>query len=83
MNFGLFVEIPEKYISGLVHISTLNDYFLFNEKRNELIGEKTRKVYKIGDELEVIVVKSDKNTGEIDFEIKNQPKEKKRKKRRK
>ncbi|MDK2951691.1 MAG: ribonuclease [Kosmotogales bacterium] len=83
MNFGLFVEIPEKYISGLVHISTLNDYFLFNEKRNELIGEKTRKVYKIGDELEVIVVKSDKNTGEIDFEIKDQPKEKKRKKRRK
>lgn len=83
MNFGLFVEIPEKYISGLVHISTLNDYFLFNEKRNELIGEKTRKIYKIGDELEVIVVKSDKNTGEIDFEIKDQPKEKKRKKRRK
>ncbi len=83
MNFGLFVEIPEKYISGLVHISTLNDYFLFNEKRNELIGEKTRKIYKIGDELEVIVVKSDKNTGEIDFEIKDQPKEKRRKKRKK
>lgn len=68
-KFGLFVEIPEKAISGLIHISTLDDYFIYDEQRNILVGERTRKVYKLGDKLRARVVSADKIRMEIDFEI--------------
>lgn len=68
-KFGLFVEIPEKAISGLIHISTLNDYFIYDENRNMLIGERSRKIYRLGDKLKAKVVSADKIRMEIDFEI--------------
>ena len=68
-RFGLFVEVPEKLIPGLIPISTLDDYFVFDEERNILVGERTRKVYKIGDILEVRVKGIDHVRGEIDFEL--------------
>ncbi len=68
-KFGLFVEVPEKLIPGLIPISTLSDYFLFDEERNLLIGERTGKVYKIGDILEARVKDIDYVRGEIDFEL--------------
>jgi ribonuclease R len=68
-KFGLFVEIPEKSIPGLIPISTLDDYYLFDEDRNILIGERTRKIYKIGDCLKVRVKDIDYVRGEIDFEM--------------
>ncbi len=67
-HFGMFVEIPEKLISGLVHISTLNDYYHYDEKKNILIGERTGRIFKIGDTIKARVVSADKTTGEIDFE---------------
>ena len=68
-KFGLFVEVPEKLIPGLIPISTLSDYFILDEERNILVGERTRKVYKIGDILEVRVKDIDYVRGEIDFEL--------------
>ncbi len=68
-RFGLFVEIPEKLISGLVHVSTLDDYYIYDERKNILVGERTGKVFKIGDMLRVRVLRADKITGEIDFEV--------------
>ncbi|MEN3008252.1 ribonuclease R [Pseudothermotoga sp.] len=68
-RFGLFVEIPDKLISGLVHVSTLDDYYVYDEKKNILIGERTGKIFKIGDTLRVRVLRADKITGEIDFEL--------------
>lgn len=68
-RFGLFVEIPEKLISGLIHISTLNDYFIYDEKKNILIGERSGKVFKIGDLIKAKVVNANKISGEIDFEL--------------
>ncbi len=67
-HFGMFVEIPEKLISGLVHISTLDDFYYYDEKKNILVGERTGKVFKIGDTIKARVVSADKATGEIDFE---------------
>nr|WP_157723381.1 ribonuclease R [Pseudothermotoga thermarum] len=67
-HFGLFVEIPEKLISGLIHISTLDDYYYYDEKKNILVGERTGKVFKIGDVIKARVINADKATGEIDFE---------------
>lgn len=68
-RFGLFVEIPDKLISGLVHVSTLDDYYIYDERKNILIGERTGKIFKIGDTLKVKVLRADKITGEIDFEL--------------
>ncbi|MGE0032987.1 ribonuclease R [Pseudothermotoga sp.] len=68
-RFGLFVEIPDKLISGLVHISTLDDYYFYDERKNILVGERTGKVFKIGDTLKVRVLRADKIAGEIDFEL--------------
>ena len=68
-RFGLFVEIPDKNISGLVHISTMDDYYYFDEKTNTLIGKRTGKVYRLGDVLKAKVVGTDKMRLEIDFTI--------------
>lgn len=66
-KFGLFVEIPEKSISGLVHISTLDDYYYYDETRNMLIGKRKGRVFRLGDVLKVKVMRADKIRGEIDF----------------
>lgn len=55
VNFGLFVELDDLYIEGLVHVSELvSDYYSYDGKQR-LIGERTRKVYRIGDRVSVTV----------------------------
>ncbi|SHH20555.1 RNAse R [Thermosipho atlanticus DSM 15807] len=71
-KFGLFVEIIDKYISGLIHVSTMNDYYIYNEEKSILIGERKGKIYKIGDKLKAKVIKADKTRMQIDFEIYNE-----------
>ncbi|MDN5343222.1 MAG: ribonuclease [Oceanotoga sp.] len=66
-KFGLFVEIPEKMINGLIHISELDDYFIYNERDNSLVGDKTKKTYRVGDKIKAVVVKADKLTLQVDF----------------
>jgi ribonuclease R len=56
-------------VSGLVHISTLDDYYDFIENQNILVGRKRKRIFRIGDELKVQVVRADKTTMEIDFNI--------------
>lgn len=65
--FGLYVTLPDT-IEGLVHISTLrDDYYTYMEDSMELIGERTKKVYKIGQNVSIIVDNADKETRLIDF----------------
>uniref|UniRef100_A0A7V3VSA9 Ribonuclease R n=1 Tax=Mesoaciditoga lauensis TaxID=1495039 RepID=A0A7V3VSA9_9BACT len=68
-DFGMFVEIPDKAISGLIHISTLNDYYVHDEKMNMLVGSNTGKIFRIGDNLKVKLVSADKAKGVIDFAL--------------
>jgi ribonuclease R len=68
-NFGIFVELPNT-VEGLVHISDLSDdYYVFDEKYLSLIGEKTKKVYRLGDNVTVKVTKVDMVSYEIYFEL--------------
>jgi ribonuclease R len=68
-NFGMFVQLPNT-IEGLVHISTINDdYYNYDEKHLSLIGERTKKTYKLGDEVSIKVVKVDMFNHEISFEL--------------
>jgi ribonuclease R len=66
--FGLFVELTEVYVTGLVHISSMtDDYYIFNEKTHTLQGENTRKAYRLGDKAEIQVVRVDLERRQLDF----------------
>lgn len=67
-SFGMFVELPNT-IEGLVHISSMaDDYYIYDERYLRLIGERTKKIYKLGDEIPVKVSKVDMDLREIYFE---------------
>ena len=69
MNFGMFVEL-DNTIEGLVSLVSLkDDYYIFNDETNSLIGKNRGKVYKIGDKVKVKVIMASKENSMIDFEI--------------
>ena len=69
-SFGMFIQLPNM-IEGLVHISEIpGDYYNYNEKLMCLVGQKTKKMYKIGDEVTVIVKNASKEENIIDFDLK-------------
>ncbi|WP_223701377.1 ribonuclease R [Sutcliffiella deserti] len=68
-NFGMFVELPNT-IEGLVHVSYLtDDYYRYDERNYAMIGERTAKIYRIGDEITIRVVNVNKDERSIDFEV--------------
>ena len=73
-NFGIFVEL-ENTVEGLIRFEDLGDeYFIYNESNRTLIGEKSNKIYKIGDKVKIKVIKASKEAREIDFAIENDEK---------
>ena len=69
-NYGFFVEIPELNVEGLVHVSTLNnDWYEYRSRQNLLIGRKSKKSYKIGDKIEIKIIKVDILKYQIDLEL--------------
>ena len=67
-NFGLFVELPEFLLTGLVHISALEgDFFTHDAPRCRLVGRRTKKVYQVGDIIEVAVDRVDMLKQQVDF----------------
>jgi ribonuclease R len=68
--FGLFVELVEVYVQGLVHVSSMtDDYYHFDEKAHRLKGENAGRVYRLGDRVEVQVVRVDLDRRQIDFAL--------------
>ena len=66
--FGLFVELIEHYVEGLVHISSMaDDYYRFVEQQHVLRGENTKKVYRLGDKALVQVVRVDMERRQVDL----------------
>lgn len=71
-SFGIFVEL-ENTIEGLIRFEDLgNEYFIYDEERKTLLGEKTKTMYKIGDKIKVRLIKADKRLRQIDFEKVNE-----------
>ena len=69
-QFGMFVEL-ENTVEGLVRFENLGDeYFIYDDKRKSLMGEKSHKTYKIGDKVNVRVISANKMLRQVDFEIK-------------
>ena len=70
-QFGIFVELPNT-VEGLIRFENLGDeYFIYDEKRKSLIGERTNKTYKIGDKVKIRVISANKMLRQVDFEIAN------------
>jgi ribonuclease R len=66
--FGLFVTLDEYFVDGLVHISELGrDYFQFDGTRHMLLGERTKKRYRLADRMKVKLVRVDLDSRKIDF----------------
>jgi ribonuclease R len=66
--FGLFVELVEHFVEGLVHISSMaDDYYRFLENSHTLHGENTHKVYRLGEKVRVQVVRVDLERRQIDL----------------
>ncbi|HLI19028.1 MAG TPA: ribonuclease R [Rhodanobacteraceae bacterium] len=69
-SFGLFVELTESKVSGLVHITQLrNDYYHFDARRHELRGERTGSVFRLGDAVRVQVLRASMEDRRIDFRM--------------
>jgi ribonuclease R len=66
--FGIFIELTEHFVEGLVHISSMaDDYYRFLEATHALRGENTHKVYRLGDRVRVQVVRVDMERRQIDL----------------
>lgn len=67
--FGLFVELDQIYVEGLVHISNLkSDYYQFDPAKHRLLGERSGHIYRLGEKLSVMVARVDLEDRKIDFE---------------
>ena len=68
-GWGIYVELPNT-VEGLVHVSRLSgDYFYYDEKKYEMVGDVTGRAYKLGMPVKVRVLECDRFTKTIDFEL--------------
>ncbi len=66
--FGAFIALDDVYVEGLLHVSELGrDYFHYDATKHELMGERTKQRYRLGDRVRVKVVRVDLDTTKIDF----------------
>ena len=66
--FGLFIELIEHFVEGLVHISSMaDDYYRYIEQQHILLGENTKKVYRLGDKVRVQVVRVDMERRQVEL----------------
>jgi len=67
-GFGIFVALDDFYVEGLVHISELGqDYFQFDPVRHQLVGDRTRKTFRLADRVRVKIARVDLETSRLDF----------------
>lgn len=67
-NFGFFVELKDVFVEGLVHISTLpSDYYHFDPIKHQLLGDRSNRRFRLGDEVKVQLARVNLDQGEIDF----------------
>ncbi len=67
-NFGLFVQLQEFLVDGLIHVSALgDDYYEYEEEKYRLVGRRSRRIYRLGDTLRVQVVRADRIARQLDL----------------
>lgn len=68
-SFGIFVELDDVYVEGLVHVTSLkNDYYTYDATKHRLVGTRGGNEYRLGDKMTVLVARVDLDERKIDFE---------------
>ncbi|MEK6629140.1 MAG: RNB domain-containing ribonuclease, partial [Acidobacteriota bacterium] len=68
--FGMFVELVEHFVEGLIHVSTMaDDYYRYLESEHVLKGERTGRMFRLGDRVRVQVLRVDTERRQIDLGI--------------
>ncbi|MCF7222638.1 ribonuclease R [Marilutibacter chinensis] len=69
-SFGLFVELDESKVNGLIHVTQLpNDYYHFDPIRKTLTGERSGREFRLGDRADIVVMKASVEDRKIDFKL--------------
>ncbi|MDP3705605.1 MAG: ribonuclease R [Legionellaceae bacterium] len=69
-GFGIFVELDDIYVEGLIHVTSLkNDYYAFDAVKHRLVGERGGQTYCLGDKMTILVARVDLDERKIDFEL--------------
>jgi ribonuclease R len=69
-SFGLFIELDESKVNGLVHVTQLpNDYYHFDPIRKTLSGERAGRQFRLGDRVRIVVLKASLEERKIDFRL--------------
>ena len=69
-KFGMFVELSEMFVEGLVPLATLtNDHYQYNENTRQIIGQRSRQTYSMGDPIKVIVDRIDHMHRRVQFAV--------------
>lgn len=69
-NFGLFVELNDVFIEGLIHVSSLNDdFYKFDADKHRLLGERTGRMIRLNDPVMIRVMEANPETKKIDFQM--------------
>ena len=69
-SYGFFVELPPSMVEGMVHVSALNDdWYEYRSRQNRLVGRRNRRVFQLGDQVNVRIVKVDVLRNQIDLDI--------------
>jgi len=73
-SFGLFIELDDSKVNGLVHVTQLpNDFYHFDPIRKTLTGERRGREYRLGDRVEIVVLKASVEDRRIDFRLVEEP----------
>lgn len=68
-SWGLYVELPNT-VEGLVHVTEMDDdYYIYDEPAHRFIGEHSKKIYQLGNQVKVRLIKTDRQTRTIDFRL--------------
>jgi len=83
-KFGFFVELSDLFVEGLVPLATLTgDHYTFHENTREIIGQRSRRIFRLGDKVRVLVDRIDPVEKKIQFAlVDDQPRQKPRRTRR-
>lgn len=77
--YGFFVELETFFVEGMVRVSSIpDDYYIYHEKQHAIIGERSRRIFRIGDKVRVRVERVDLESRTIDFTLQEEPKRKKK-----
>jgi ribonuclease R len=78
-KFGFFVELTDLFVEGLVPLNTLiDDRYIFHENTREIIGQRSRRIFRLGQQVRVIVDRIDPVEKKIQFALMEEPKPKPR-----